>query len=271
MSSIKNGRYLLYLDILGFSSLVNERSAEDIYTVIDNALQAFLRWEKRNKQFKTIYFSDTFLFYQETKGYGDWAFLDIFAIGAMVLSALLSKGIPARGSITFGEFEVRSDSTSRHQVYFGKALIEAYQSEKKENWIGIAIQPSAWLPFEASNNGTIQVYEKEGIWRIRNDGVLLLNPFINLRGRYESDLIGENNVSYKDWDSPEFSNDIKAFRFLTEKTQKYSQKGDFSSREAVKYYSTTAFLKDVMGGNIYGWAESISQQNNNTNHSCPVN
>ncbi|MDD0995087.1 hypothetical protein M5G20_04290 [Pseudomonas sp. TNT2022 ID1044] len=93
---LNQGRYLLFLDILGFSELVKTKSVQEVYAVVDNALQAFGRWEELNALFKTIYFSDTFVFYQDPKGYGDWAFLDVYAIGGMVLSALLAAGIPAR-------------------------------------------------------------------------------------------------------------------------------------------------------------------------------
>jgi hypothetical protein len=131
-AALAEGRYLLFLDILGFSQLVETRGSQEVYAIIEDALKAFGRWEELNGQFKTIYFSDTFVYYQEPKGYGDWAFLDIYAIGGMVLSALLAKGIPARGAITFGEFEVKFDATGRHQVYFGRALIEAYKAEELE-------------------------------------------------------------------------------------------------------------------------------------------
>lgn len=258
---LESGRYLLFLDILGFSAMVNDRCADEIYEVVDEALREFTKWEDLNKLFRTIYFSDTFLFYQDPKGYGDWAFLDVYAIGEVVLAALLAKGIPARGSITFGQFEVRGDSTSRHLIYFGKALIEAYQSERKEKWLGIAIQPSAWIPYENSNKEIIKVYESERIWRLREDGVLMLNPFRFLCGCYEDNLIGEIDVPYMEWHRPYFPNAIQGFRFLLEKTKEYTQKGDFSSREAVKYHSTVAFLHDVMGEDIYRWAEGISQQN----------
>ena len=66
-NSLNEGRYLLFLDILGFSDLVETRPTKEIYDVIDSALNAFGRWEKLNGQFKTIYFSDTFLFYQAPK------------------------------------------------------------------------------------------------------------------------------------------------------------------------------------------------------------
>jgi hypothetical protein len=248
------------LDILGFSDLVEERNPEDIYAVIDSALQSFTRWEELNKLFKTIYFSDTFLFYQENKGYGDWAFLDVYGIGAMLMSALLAQGIPVRGSITFGEFEVRNDSSNKHQIYFGKALIEAYKTEKRENWIGITIQPSAWKPYEARNKGTIKIFESEKVWKCREDGVLLLNPFIKLRSWYQDDLIGEIDKPYMDWDQPEFPNDIRGFKFLREKAAGYAKRGDFSGRESVKYHTTLAFLREILGQEIYEWGSKIADE-----------
>lgn len=255
-----NGRYLLFLDILGFSALVERESPENVYSVIDDALISFSRWEELNQQFKTIYFSDTFLFYQEPKGYGDWAFLDVYGIGAMLVSALLAKGIPARGSIVFGEFEVRNDSQNHHQLYFGKALIEAYKTERVEQWIGITIQPSAWQPYEEANPGTIDAFENERVWKKRNDGVLLLNPFIKLRGWYSYDLVGEVDKPYLEWDQPEFPNDILGFKYLVDKASDYASNGEFSTREAVKYHATVSFLHEIMGADMYAWAERISHE-----------
>ena len=257
---LKTGRYLLFIDILGFSALVEQESPEKIYTIINHALCSFSRWENLNRRFKTIYFSDTFLFYQEQKGYGDWAYLDVYGIGAFLLSALLAKGIPARGSIVFGEFEVKNDLNNKHQLYFGKALIEAYKSEKKEQWIGITIQPSAWLPYEENNKGVIKLLEEEHVWKRRTDDVLLLNPFIKLRGWYPFSLIGELEKPYMEWDAPEFPNDILGFRYLVNTASKYAKACDFSGKEAVKYHATVAFLKEVMGREIYQWAEEISNE-----------
>lgn len=253
LKNLKKGRYLLILDILGFSALVEQKSPAKIYKVIDDALEAFSDWEKLNKQFKTIYFSDTFVFYQEPKGYGDWAFLDVYAIGAMLLSALLAQGIPARGAITFGEFEVRIDSRNKHQVYFGKALVEAYKAERKENWIGITIQPSAWMPYEFMNEGSIDLFSGEGNWKKRHDGVLMLNPFRKLTGWYPLYLAGDIKKPYMKWDRPAFLNDILGFKFLHEQAAFYARNGDFSSKEAVKYHSTVAFLREILSKEVYEW------------------
>lgn len=256
--ALKNGRYLLFLDILGFSELVESRGAEKVYKTINEALRAFGRWERLNKQFRTIYFSDTFIFYQKSKGYGDWAFLDVYEIGGMVLSALLARGIPARGAISFGDFEVRNDQHDKHQVYFGRALIEAYRAEKRESWIGITILKSAWLPYEKKNPGVIGAFAREGTWIKRADDVLLLNPFIKLRSWHIHDLIGEISKPYKKWDAPEFPNDILGFKFLRDRAAFYAAKGDFSGPVAIKYHSTIAFLKKVLGKEQYDWGIKIS-------------
>jgi hypothetical protein len=258
---LQNGRYLLYLDILGFSNLVENRDPQEVYGIMDAALQSFSRWEELNKQFKTIYFSDTFLFYQDPKGYSDRAFLDIYAIGALLLSSLLAKEIPSRGVIVFGEFEVMADSKNKHQMYFGKALIEAYKAEKIDQWIGITIQPSAWRPYEDRNIGLVKSFESDHIWKCRDDNVLLLNPFMKLQGGYTDSLIGEIDRPYMTWDQPEFPNDILGFRFLIDKASGYSEKGAFSSKEAIKYHATVAFLREVLGSEIFEWANRISENN----------
>lgn len=258
-TDLRKGRYVLYLDILGFSNLIESRDAEEVYETINNALAAFEQWEELNQFFRTIYFSDTFIFYQDSKGYSSGAFLDVYAIGGMVLSALLAKGIPARGAISFGEFEVRSDDSGKHQVYFGRALIEAYRAEQRESWIGISILKSAWLPYEKENPGNIAAFENERVWLMRNDGVLLLNPFIKLRGWYIPDLLGEIDTPYLQWDAPEFPNEILGFKFLRDQAAAYAASGEFSGRIAIKYHSTIAFLKQVFGEELYDWCTRISE------------
>ncbi len=255
-------RYLLFLDILGFTQLVETKGIEEIYAIVDGALAAFRRWEDLNGDFKTIYFSDTFILYQDPKGFGNWAFLDIYAIGGMVLSALLAKGIPARGTISFGEFEVRLDTGERHQVYFGKALIEAYKAEQQEKWIGITILPSAWKPYESNNPGLIDVFTRERAWLKRDDDVLLLNPFIKLHAHSMYDLINEVTKPYSEWNDPEFPNDILALKFLREQAEFYTARSDFTGAVAIKYHTTIRFLKAILLPSEYSWAVQASLPEN---------
>jgi hypothetical protein len=253
------GRYLLFLDILGFSDLVEGKGTDEIYEVINDALHAFSHWNDLNDRFRTISFSDTFILYQDLNGYASAYFLDVYAIGGMILSALLAKGIPARGAISFGEFEVRHDSSGKHQVFFGRALVEAYRAEQREHWIGITILKSAWSPYEQQNPGNIAAFEKEGVWIRRHDDVLALNPFNRLRTLYWDDLIGEIEKPYLEWNVPEFPNDILGFKFLREQATAYALNGDFSGAIAIKYHATIAFLKQVLGPEIYEWGIRISE------------
>ena len=255
-SDLRNGRYLLFLDILGFSALVDSEGPEKVYEIINDAVQCFERWRGTNSDFKTIYFSDTFLFHQEKAGYHYSLFLDIYAIGGMLLSALLARGIAARGAISFGEFEVRVDASANHQLYFGKALVEAYRAEQRENWIGITILPSAWKPWSPSGDGCKE-FQSERQWLFRDDGCLMLMPFIKLATWHQMDLIGEVDKPYLDWDAPDFPNDIKGFAFLRKTACSYAKKGDFSSRVAVKYHATMAFLEQAMGEELFSWASRI--------------
>ncbi len=260
-ADLSQGRYLLFLDILGFSELVKRRGRDEVLRTIYDALDAFGRWEQLNGLFKTIYFSDTFLFYQEPRGYGDWAFLDVYGIAALIHTALLAKGIPTRGAISFGEFEVFERHGGGHQVYFGRALIEAHEAEQRENWVGITILPSAWKPFEDDDPRNIGAFENEKVWLRRSDDVLLLNPFIKLRGWYLDDLIGEIDCPYEEWDRPDFPNEILAFRFLSDEAKKFAEAGDFTGKVASKYHVTQAFLSQVFGPELFAWANKISTNN----------
>jgi len=254
-----SARYLLLLDILGFRDAVRERAAEEIYAIIDHALESFDRWERLNNAFKTIYFSDTILFYQDPPGYGDWAFLDAYAVGALLLASLLGKKIPVRGSISFGQFVVRKDSRRKHDVYFGKALIEAYEAAQRENWIGITVEHSAWKVHEHHNPGTIDAYQREGVWLRRHDGVLLLNPFLRIMGWFQHNKIEPINLPYDQWDSPEFPDGLRGFRFLVDRANEFANSGDYSNRVAVKYHSTVAFLRAILGTECFQWADDASR------------
>ncbi len=252
-------RYVLFLDILGFSDLVERKPADEIYGLIDSALQSFVRWEELNARFRTIYFSDTFVLYQESPGYHSAYFHDVYAIGGMLLSALLAMGIPARGAISFGEFQVARDASGRHQVFFGRALIEAFRAEQQEKWIGITILKSAWLPYEQEDAGRIAVLEGEGVWIKRQDDVLLLNPFLKLRSWYPMDELGEIPRPYLEWDAPEFPNDLLGFKFLRDQSAAFIEAGDFWGPVAVKYHSTIAFLRRVLGSEVYEWGSQASE------------
>jgi hypothetical protein len=196
----KRGRYLLYLDILGFKELVRSQSSEVIANTIDNLLKVSQKRSQRIQDFGVLYFSDTILFYQKPQGWGRWAFNDIYAISGTIWSELAAIGIPTRGAITFGDFNVRRDSTNSDDLFWGKALIQAYdleQSEENRNFIGIIVSPQAWQTMECMESGTVRMLENEHVFRFYCNQTMLLNPFWYLRHAYPTTVVRMSNTSSK--------------------------------------------------------------------------
>lgn len=253
---LTSGRYLLYLDILGFKEIVRTQAATNVYTIVDRVVSEFKKRGDRVHGFRTLCFSDTIIFYQEPVGWGSWAFSDIYAIAGMAWSALAAHHIPCRGAISFGDFYVEIDSNRLHSLFFGKALIEAHETESHErnrNWIGVTVCPSAWQAVEYMNSGLIDAFAAEGIFVRHGDGLRLI-PFIKLPGAFVLYQLGEIDCDLAKWDVPDFPNDVKALRFILEQADRFAQQGDHTSRIAVKYHTTAEVLTGILGDQCVQWA-----------------
>jgi hypothetical protein len=132
---MKKVRYLLYIDILGFSNLVKE-SPEKIAPLYHEISMMNCH---SDCDFETIVFSDTILISNigmpltESHHTGLVTFMCEFAKHLMLL--LQGSGIHFRGFLTCGEFErYRLGAT---ECFYGDALINAYKTEKAINSIGL--------------------------------------------------------------------------------------------------------------------------------------
>lgn len=72
------------------------------------------------------------------------------------------------------------------------------------------------------------------------------------------DLMGEIDAPYLEWDQPDFPNEIKAFKFLKNATEKYLTEPEPKGRIAQKYLATDSFIKTIFGPELYDWACKIS-------------
>lgn len=128
-------KFLLYIDILGFSDLVNNQSEKvrEIYDVINNLNV------HNHDDFQTIIFSDTILVYNkiDAKTLKDNQYVLMYLIE--FVQNLLYNGneinLNFRAIITYGEFE--HYKLKNIECYFGKSLIYAYLKEKDINGIGL--------------------------------------------------------------------------------------------------------------------------------------
>lgn len=130
-----NEKFLLYIDILGFSELVIQypEKVREIYNVVNN-----LNVHKHDA-FQTIIFSDTILVYNkyETNLLHDKQYVVMYMIE--FVQDLLFRGnlidLNFRAIITHGEFEhFKLENT---ECYYGKSLISAYRYEKEINGVGL--------------------------------------------------------------------------------------------------------------------------------------
>ncbi|WP_437191354.1 hypothetical protein [Planctomicrobium sp. SH527] len=256
---MQQGRYLLYLDILGFKEIVKSRAVGDVYRIVDQVLCEFSRRESSIHDFRTLYFSDTIIFYQVPQGWGSWAFSDVYAIAGMAWSALAAQDIPCRGAISFGEFFVELDSRRQHSIFFGKALIEAYETEShadNSDWIGVTICPSAWQAVEYADPGLIDVFCKERRFE-RNGDCIRLNPFIKLPGYHVDSQIDNLPDDLASCDAPDFPNDVKALAFILAEEKRLRLDSQASGRIRAKYITTNRLFEHFLGSECIDWAMSI--------------
>jgi len=159
-----------------------------------------------------------------------------------------------RGDL-FGEFHVELDSNQQHSIFFGNALIEAYETESapaNAEWIGITLCPSAWQAVEYIEPGLIGVLTSEQRF-LRNGDCLRLHPFMMLRGGFQDHQLGEITCELSDWNMPEFPNDLLALGFIFETAAKFKASKD-NGRVALKYYRTTEILTELLGAECVAWA-----------------
>jgi hypothetical protein len=128
-------KFLLYIDILGFSDLVqkNPEKVREIYNIV-NKLNVH-----KHDAFQTIIFSDTILVYNkvEAESIQDKKYITMYMIE--FVQDLIFKGLSIdlnfRAVLTFGEFE--HYNLENAECYYGKSLISAYLKEKEINGIGL--------------------------------------------------------------------------------------------------------------------------------------
>lgn len=127
-------KFLLYIDILGFSDLVVRRGNVDrLYEIID-ALNAH-----RHQAFKVIVFSDTILVYNAPElispSQAKYVVMYLCEFAKELFYSCISMGIHFRGYITYGDFN--HQPMKNVEAFYGEALICAYEAEKKIQCTGL--------------------------------------------------------------------------------------------------------------------------------------
>jgi hypothetical protein len=128
-------RFLLYIDILNFSNLVSQKGqVEELYDII-NKLNVH-----SHEVFNTIIFSDTILVYNKLHGRNlsdvNYVVMYLCEFAQDLFYRLIGRDVHFRAYITCDDF-AHYQMKNIQNVFYGNALIAAYQAEKKIQCMGL--------------------------------------------------------------------------------------------------------------------------------------
>lgn len=128
LSVVTGSKYLLYIDILGFSQLAktNYSKVQELFVVIDS-LNAH-----KHGDFQTVVFSDTILIFNKIPpaSIHDHEYIVMYAceFAQDLIFRCRDLNIQFRAILTYGQFHY--EKLNNIEAYHGVALIYAYEKEK---------------------------------------------------------------------------------------------------------------------------------------------
>jgi len=101
--------------------------------------------KRRTSSSSTIYpiwFSDTFVFYSLDDTGNSFAWVD--QVARWFTYFLICSDIPVRGALSCDDFY----ADRNNNLYYGPALVEAYEYAEAQDWIGFLLSPSSVLQLD---------------------------------------------------------------------------------------------------------------------------
>ena len=162
----KSKSFIALFDILGFKDLIRNDHLEDVYKVflrVNNLINDTKEMAEHlealfeSKVVTVLNYSDTFLIYSLDisdieQNRIDKVFQAVLAACDSLFIAANENRLPIRGSITVGDIIVSGD------VVIGKPIVDAYEMERQQEWIGCRISRKA---LEYISNEAIDEHTKE--------------------------------------------------------------------------------------------------------------
>ena len=161
---VVNG-FVLYLDILGFSQLVELHPSSELSSIVQKMFCDFNRAIDKSRTFEDSQgvckikldclhchlVSDSIVIWTENNTFNNFRHLMNSAQYLMISG--FKSGLPLRGAIGFGDFVVNNpikETQDTKDVFFpdealyGEAYCEAYYLESKLEWSGCVLSQNAW-------------------------------------------------------------------------------------------------------------------------------
>jgi hypothetical protein len=130
-------RWVCYLDILGFSELVESGDIVSAVHTYFRSRELVEWWARRNPAMGLACFSDSYILYADNDSAGRFARIEQAA--RWIVNEHLQMGLPIRGALACGELYADAQS----DIFIGNALIEAYRFGEAQDWLGFALCRSA--------------------------------------------------------------------------------------------------------------------------------
>lgn len=137
-------RWLAYFDLLGVRALLADGRESWVYDAYWAAHREFKSQSESAPELRYVWLSDTFLIIAPDDSSESFGQLE--SASRDFATTLLQYHIPLRGAVAcerlFADFDER--------MFFGRALVEAYEYGEGQDWIGLLLCPSAARRLDAS-------------------------------------------------------------------------------------------------------------------------
>lgn len=206
---MENEMYVLYADIMGFKDRVIRTEHTDLEKDFENLLTGLDYWFKPNKKsrkFKVSFFSDSILIIEENTKDG---FNRISKAAAGLMQVSLKHKFPIKGVIAKGKFTYKE----KKQLFFGRALVDAYELENEVHYYGIVAHHTVEKDIQNYSKGKTR-RDKEGKIKTKGANPYVLSPIPLKRGNTTHYHLAYNLISKKREtgnDIEEINRDIKSY------------------------------------------------------------
>jgi hypothetical protein len=160
-------RWLAYFDLLGIRALLADGRESRVFDALWAADQEFKNHSEWAPTLQHAWLSDTFLIIAPDDSAQSFERLEYMS--RLFAGSLLHYQIPLRGAISCDRFF----ADFKANMFFGRALVEAYEYGEGQDWIGLLLCPSTTARLEAlvHHNRLNQYYRLAEIpWKRRPSG-----------------------------------------------------------------------------------------------------
>lgn len=153
-------RYVALCDVLGFSALVKSYDTQTLAKKYDDMLREAKAsclmiktypspkpWVGKRYRAGSAVFSDTILLWSDTDGEARDDAGSFFSYVAGVFGISLKMGFALRVGIAYGECVINPEAG----LFIGVPVVNAYQTEQAQDWVGVACHPTCFDSTESQN------------------------------------------------------------------------------------------------------------------------